>query len=749
STNDRGEAVIALDSAPYIERSSAGDAATYTMRFATTGLKPGDIASRIIIRWNMAYADGLVFVRELVLNLIEAVQSQEGSTSSPKLAVVAPSDGSTDVPAYTPLELTFDRDMDRASVIRAVRISPLNGVAEAVWTDSRHVLLTYPQAWPAGELLTVTVATSAKSLAGAELAQEYSWSFSIRETAGDMYPTLVTMVPASGTQNLPLNARIWLTFSKPMQHSPVESAISAVQPALASLTFEWSSGSRNVGILPATNWPAQTSFLFEIARSAADTDGLLLASSIRFVFHTHSESGPTVTMTDPAPNSVLATMPRSLAFKFSRSMNKTLTTNAFSVSPAPAGTPSYTWASADSQLTITWPGTFAEASEVTASFSAAARDTLNLPLAGTMVFGFTTRDMTPPTILSVAPREGSSGIPRNTPIELTFSEAMKRTSVESSVLVTPSSGGLSYAWNADGTILTIKPATGWPADSQITLSIGTNAADSSGNGLAAQFNLAFRSSALQAPELAASIPVSGSTGVGRTAPLTLAFTQPMMKSSLTEALSITPAPAAGISIAWSSDATVATVTPSPSWANAAEITVKLGNAAKSTTGVSLPATATIVFSTSDTEPPAVVSLVPANGATRVSPTASFTISFTEPMNEADVRGAISLSPAAPGSLRSRMRDSGRQFEFSWSQSLTDLTAYTLTIGTGARDKAGNALLQVVSSRFTTTDTTSPVIASTWPTPGATGVPSGTSLLVDFSKTMDPNGVTVSLSPLPS
>lgn len=744
TTDVLGHVVLALNNSPFIGRTSSGNSLIYTIRFATSGLNPEELADRLVMRWVVKRADGFSFIREFPVTLTEAVIPASSSTAgNPQLVAFSPRDAAVGVPAYTPIEMTFDLEMNRESVVQATTVSPSPAAPNAVWTDNRHLLLSFPEPWPPETLVTVSLASSAVSIDGTKPAREYRWSFTVRDPSGQLPPGLSAIAPASGSPQVAINTRILLRFSKPMIRSAVEAAIVAVRPAISQFTFEWSADHTSVGILPATLWEAETNHEIEIGASAADTDGLPLAGPIRFTFRTTAESGPTVALIEPVPGSILATSPNSLKFLFSRTMNRTLTAGALSVIPAPEGTPTFGWASADSELSITWPNSFPQGREIIASFSSAARDSTNLPLSGTTLFRFFTRDSTPPRIVSAAPADSSIGNDRNAPIELTFSEAMNRTAVESAILISPSMDSLTYQWDSTGTRLTITSAQPWPADSQILLTAGTSTADESGNTLPEQFILSFRSGSAFAPVLAASNPSSGATGVSRAQPLSLTFSQPMLAESLAGAMLIAPPPAEGVSITWSADSTVATVTPRPSWANAASVAVTIGRSAQNSTGIGLVATASVLFSTIDSEAPSVVSISPGNGAVSVSTTASLTILFSEPMNEATVLAAVSLTPAAAGTRRSRVSDGGRLFEISWSQPLSGLTDYTLAIGTGARDTSGIPLSQPISSIFTTIDTsfsdsTPPTILSGQEVPRAnsTFVASSTIISLPFSTAMN-------------
>src|SRR6185436_19031912 len=78
--------------------------------------------------------------------------------------------------------------------------------------------------------------------------------------------------------------------------------------------------------------------------------------------------------------------------------------------------------------------------------------------------------------------------------------------------------------------------------------------------------------------------------------------------------------------------------------------------------------------------------------------------------------------------------------FTPAGNLAPLTAYAATIGTGAKDLAGNALAADFSWSFTTgatPDTTAPTVSATVPANAATAVPINQTINATFSEAMDP------------
>ena len=86
---------------------------------------------------------------------------------------------------------------------------------------------------------------------------------------------------------------------------------------------------------------------------------------------------------------------------------------------------------------------------------------------------------------------------------------------------------------------------------------------------------------------------------------------------------------------------------------------------------------------------------------------------------------------------------GTTATFTPASGLAPLTTFTATITTGARDLAGNPLLNSFSWSFTTgaaPDTTAPTVISAFPTNAATGVPINQAINATFSEAMDPTTI---------
>ena len=106
--------------------------------------------------------------------------------------------------------------------------------------------------------------------------------------------------------------------------------------------------------------------------------------------------------------------------------------------------------------------------------------------------------------------------------------------------------------------------------------------------------------------------------------------------------------------------------------------------------------------------PAVSSTNPANNAADVQVYRTINISFSEAMNKNSAQTAFSINPSVSGAFSW----DGNTMTFTPSSLLALSTAYTVTIGTGAKDLAGNSLASPYSFSFTTS-ATDPSLVGLW------------------------------------
>ena len=107
---------------------------------------------------------------------------------------------------------------------------------------------------------------------------------------------------------------------------------------------------------------------------------------------------------------------------------------------------------------------------------------------------------------------------------------------------------------------------------------------------------------------------------------------------------------------------------------------------------------TLLACGADRVAPTVSQTLPPDGYSNIVRNVTVTVYFSEAMDEAATAAALSISPPVAGTTS---WFASRNLSFTPEIPLDSFTEYTFTVGTGARDLAGNALASPYSFRFTT------------------------------------------------
>lgn len=204
-----------------------------------------------------------------------------------------------------------------------------------------------------------------------------------------------------------------------------------------------------------------------------------------------------------------------------------------------------------------------------------------------------------PTVVSAVPANGSTDVGVTQALVITFSRAMNQP-VTAGALTISTGGTCTPSWNPESTILTCTPDANWPFATNVTVTIGTAAADTQGNTLAAPFSFSFTTVAAPAgpaPEVLATIPADGDDNIALNQSLILIFSRSMNQDATGAAIEIEPATTCDFSMNF--DLSVLTCVPQGNWLPDTVYSVTIGTGATGVNGVSLEAPVSFSFTTSD------------------------------------------------------------------------------------------------------------------------------------------------------
>lgn len=242
------------------------------------------------------------------------------------------------------------------------------------------------------------------------------------------------------------------------------------------------------------------------------------------------------------------------------------------------------------------------------------------------------------------------------------------------------------------------------------------------------------------PTVVASYPQDGAPGVTRSGPFWIAFSEPMDRSSVENAISV--APAFGLDMHFSADRDTVFITPRNLLAAGAGYTITAAASCADLAGNEMGIDHEIAFTTTaadDSEPPRVLSTTPADGAEGVNCGAPLRITFSEPVvypGDWNTQTAVVIDPWPDTGFFERQ---GNDLVV-WHTPFPMDSLIDVTLTTALTDLAGNPLAETFQFSFRTEfDDTPPYLASASPANGETGVSSNTqSITLRFSEPIFPD-----------
>ena len=450
-------------------------------------------------------------------------------------------------------------------------------------------------------------------------------------------------------------------------------------------------------------------------------------------------SSPYIVLTNPANAQFDIPQTAPIFIRFSEAMN--IASVSWTISPSTSV--SSQWSEGNSALTLTPTASLLECKAYTVNITR-GMDTQGFALLSGPVpnpWSFVTQCINP-TITATSPVQGTTDVPLNANIVITFSEAMNRTTVNWTI--TPATA-LTRAWSGGDTVLTLSHAANFTQCMMHTVNI--TGKDLAGLALipGAVANPFDFHTHCREPYIVSTSPSHLATNVATTANITVLFSEPMVPNTVNWTL----VPNVALSKSWSNLDQTLTLSHTTPFTICQTYTANITSGKDKDEGLDLfpgqheahaphPWKFTIACPN-----PFVVVTMPQDGATGVNQFANITVQFSKPMNNASVNWSISplivLSP-------------------SWDPSNQFLTfTHTIAFGCGLNtmqitngtDLSGNRLIAGPAPNPWTFQPAcpNPYIIRTSPADRATGVSLTADIVVTFNKPM--NTLTVSFAVVPA
>lgn len=288
------------------------------------------------------------------------------------------------------------------------------------------------------------------------------------------------------------------------------------------------------------------------------------------------------------------------------------------------------------------------------------------------------------------------------PVAITFSEPMNPASVATAVSVSPATA-TSLSWNADRTVLTVRPAVAWTPGTYHTISVAPGAMAETGRPMAQTIHAAFVTRPATGGRVTATRADDGTTSVATAFRIT--FDRPVATTAVAAALRTSPAIIGSLTAdaepgaAEPETATSFTFMPAGRLAPGTIYRLSLG-ALLDADGALVGPVKGLTIRTAAA--PTIVRFRPLDGTTRVDRRAALSVRFSEPMNHATTRAAFTVT-AAGKAVRGtyRFAENSTVLVFQPSSALPAGSTVVVRVATSATSAAGVPLGRAAAVTITT------------------------------------------------
>ena len=443
------------------------------------------------------------------------------------------------------------------------------------------------------------------------------------ETAGLTPPTVISVTPANGAPAVCSLAVITATFSEAMNPATINTTTFTVNPGVTGIITHDVSNTIFT-FTPSSPLAVSTSYTATINTRARNLFGVGLAHSYVWSFTTAPNPcnpPPVVVSVTPVNGATGVCSLAAVTATFSQAMNPaTINSTTFTVTPGVTGTITHDVSNTIFVFTPSSP--LAVNTVYTATLTTGVQDAFGNELASNLVWSFRTASNgcnPPPTVISVTPANGATGVCSLAVITATFSEAMNASSINTTTFtVSPGVTG-TITHDVTDTIFTFTPSSPLAINTLYTATLTTGVRDLFGNGLAGDFIWSFRTAANGCnppPTVISETPANGSAGVCSNAVMMATFSEAMNISSI-NATTFTVSPGVTGIITHDVSSTIFTFTPSSPLAVNTVYTAAVTTGVQDIFGNALATDFVWSFRTAANgcnPPPTVVSVNPPNGA---------------------------------------------------------------------------------------------------------------------------------------
>jgi methionine-rich copper-binding protein CopC len=686
----------------------------------------------------------------------------------PTVTALTPPDNATGVAPTSNLALTFTEPVKKGAgsiiISQGGAVQTIDIASPAV-TVSGNTVTINPTDFPSGTDVSVLilsgVITDLANNPYAGITDATAWNFSVGDVNA---PAILGLVPADNQVNVATSTNLIITFSEPVKKGT--GVITFTQGSTTQTIDVTSPGvtisSSLVVIDPPADFPPGATVSVQMPAGVFTdlTNNVFagLASPNAWNFTVVDNAAPTTATLTPADGAVNVSPNTNLTITFSEVVKKgvgTITVNQ--------GTTSQLLDVADpsvlvsgNTVTISPPLDLPMGVSVYVQISPGAfTDQVNNPFAGitnTTTWNFTVADPVAPSVTALSPLDNAVGVANTENLVITFTEPVKK----GSGVITINQGATSQSINVSsvdvtisGNTVTINPPANFPSGDNVFIQIPSGAftdlANNSFAGITGPDEWNFKVADLNAPFVTSLDPTDNATGVAVNSNLTMVFNEPVKKGSgsitIQQGTSTQVIDVTNLNVVVSGN--TVTIDPPADFPSGASVNVRMpagvfGDLENNAyPGISDPATWNFILE--DIGAPLVTALSPIDNSTSAGVGANLVLTFNEPVK----KGAGSITINQGGAIQT----------IDVTSSAVTISGNTVTINPPANfpsgvnvyvempagiftDLANNVFAGIIDAatwNFSVSDVIAPTITSLSPPDNATGVGTGSNLVLTFSE----------------
>jgi len=459
-------------------------------------------------------------------------------TAKPGVVSKFPAPNAVNVPLSSNITITFNMDMDPASIgggtywlrnnkyaFTAPPIPVALSYADRVATLDPNGLLE------PGNTYTVYLSRWIKDLKGNQLSSDTNWSF----TTASIAPVVVSTEPGSGSVGLGVNENVRAHFDRIMDYTTVNANSFTLKkgavPVAGSVWFE--QANNTVVFDPQSPLEYGTNYTATLTTGIKDLNNIALASDFNWSFATAPFVKPSISAKWPGENaSITETLPI-IKIDFNKDIDKVSINGNTFILWGPDGRVPGTIGYSSRTATFTVSQNLVRGQNYRFEANTGIKDPDGNSLDQKHEWTFSVSAF--PTVTSVTPVKDATEVDVDTKILAQFSMDMEASSINTNTFIVydpsglPISGTVSYV--ADMKTAVFTPSALLKPNTKYRPRLTTGAKGQSGNFLASTHDSAFTTSL---PKVIAMAPGASATGVPLSSNITIAFNMDMDPASINE-----------------------------------------------------------------------------------------------------------------------------------------------------------------------------------------------------------------------